>query len=314
MEDIIIIGAGPIGLYGATLCSLHKLKGLIIESLNQVGGQLTSLYPEKDIIDLPGYEKIKAKDFIEKLYNQYEKQDNKLELLLNETVINIEKEENYYKITTNKNSYQTKCVVITTGMGVFSPRPIGLANEKDFENIMYSCDDISQYKNKDVVVLGGGDSAIDFSLLIQPISKSTTIIHRRNDFRGQESSVDKMKEIGVNILTNYTILSLDKDNDKINITIKHNEKENTQVISTDYILVQYGQMPSKDNFEVEKISNLIKVSSFYQTSLENVFACGNIAYYEGKVKNIATGLGEISVIITKIDQIINPNKNIPIHF
>lgn len=314
MEDIIIIGAGPVGIYGATLSALHKLKGKVIESLSQVGGQLTSLYPDKDIIDLPGFNKIKARDFINLLMKQYNDQENKLPICLNETVNNISKENDYYLVSTNKGTYQTKCVLITTGMGVFSPRPIGLENEDQFDNILYSCEDISIFNNKDVIVLGGGDSAIDFSLLIKPISNNCTIIHRRNDFRGQESSVDKMKEIGVNILKNYSISSLNKIKGSTSITIKDNQTEEELTLPFDYLLVQYGQIPAKDNFEVEKINNLIKVNDYYQTSMENIFAAGNIIHYPGKVKNIATGLGEVSLIITRIDQIINPNKNIPVHF
>ena len=314
MEDIIIIGCGPIGLYGATLSALHKLNGLVIESLDQVGGQLTSLYPEKDIIDVPGFKSIKAKDYINALYEQYNSNENKLPIHLNESVININKCEDYYQIITSKDTYQAKCVVITTGMGMFSPRLIGLENEKEFSNILYSCNDVSIFKDKDVIVLGGGDSAIDFSLLIQPISKSTSIVHRRNDFRGQESSVDKMKEIGVNIIRNHNVVSLEKKENSTYLKIINNETKEEKSLNFDYILVQYGQIPSKDNFPVEKENNLIKVSSYYQTSLENVFACGNIITYPGKVKNIATGLGEISLIITRIDQIINPTKNIPIHF
>lgn len=314
MEDIIIIGCGPIGLYGATLSALHKLKGIVIESLDQVGGQLTSLYPEKDIIDAPGFKSIKAKDYIKSLYEQYSSNENKLPIHLNESVVDIKKCEDYYIVTTSKTNYQTKCIVITTGMGMFSPRLIGLENEKEFSNILYSCNDVSIFKDKDVIVLGGGDSAIDLSLLIKPHSKNTTIIHRRNDFRGQESSVDKMKEIGVNIIKNHNVVSLNKEKDRTYLTIINNETKETNKVNFDYLLVQYGQIPSKDNFPVEKENNLIKVSSYYQTSLENIFACGNIATYEGKVKNIATGLGEISLIITRIDQIINPNKNIPIHF
>ena len=123
-----------------------------------------------------------------------------------------------------------------------------------------------------------------------------------------------MKEIGVKILKNYSISSLNKVKGSTSITIKDNQTNEELILPFDYILVQYGQIPAKDNFEVEKINNLIKVNDYYQTSMENIFAAGNIIHYPGKVKNIATGLGEVSLIITKIDQIINPNKNIPVHF
>ena len=148
MNDIIIIGCGPVGLYGAILSSLHNLKGIVIESLNQIGGQLTSLYPEKDIIDLPGFDKIKAKDFISKLESQYNSKENKLPIHLNESVLDIIKEEDYYLVKTTLDTYETKTILLTTGMGMFSPRLIGLENEKEIKNIFYSCSDVSIYKDK----------------------------------------------------------------------------------------------------------------------------------------------------------------------
>ena len=314
MNDIIIIGCGPVGLYGAILSSLHNLKGIVIESLNQIGGQLTSLYPEKDIIDLPGIDQIKAKDFISKLESQYNSKENKLPIHLNESVLDIIKEEDYYLVKTTLDTYETKTILLTTGMGMFSPRLIGLENEKEIKNIFYSCSDVSIYKDKDVIVLGGGDSAVDLSLLINKVAKSTTIIHRRNDFRAQESSVRKMSEEGICILRNYSVKGIDQKEDKIRLTIKDNETLKESTLTCDNVLVQYGQIPSKDSFPVEKENNLIKVNDYYQTSLPNVFACGNIVTYKGKVKTIITGLGAVSFIITKIDQIINPTKNIPINF
>lgn len=314
MYDIVIIGAGPIGLYSAILSSLHDLKGVVIESLNQIGGQLTSLYPEKEIIDLAGFKSIKAKEFIDSLYKQYLEKENRLPINLNETVTNIKKLDEGYLVTTDKTSYNTKTILITTGMGSFSPRPIGIANEKEFSNIHYSCTDTSIYKDKDVVVLGGGDSAVDLSLLINQVSHSTSIIHRRNEFRAQEGQVNQMKETNINLILNKTITSLEKENNKIKIYYQDNQTKQEDSILCDNILVQYGQIPSKDNFPIEKENNSIIVKDYYQTSLVNVFACGNIVNYPGKIKNITTGLGEASTIITRIDQIVHPGKNIPRHF
>ncbi len=315
MYDIIIVGAGPIGLYGATLGSLHNLNGLIIEASSTVGGQLTSLYPEKDIIDLPSFNKIKAKDFIAKLFEQYQSKKNRFPLKIEEKVCDIKKKNDYYLVITDKDQYESKTIVLATGMGTFSPRPIGLENESKLKNILYSCKDVKIFNNKDVVILGGGDSAVDLSLLIKPLSKSTTIIHRREEFRAQSSSVDEMYIQKINVLKNKSIISIDQiNNQSLQIKLKDNSTKNEKIIIADYILVQYGQIPSQDNFPIEKNNNLIKIYDYYQTSLENIFACGNIITYPGKVKNLTTGLGEISTIITKIDQIINPTKNIPIHF
>ncbi|MDY6142109.1 MAG: NAD(P)/FAD-dependent oxidoreductase [Bacilli bacterium] len=315
MDDIIIVGAGPIGLYGATLAALHLLKGRVIEGSTNVGGQLSSLYPEKAIVDLPGFASISAQGFIDKLMKQYEDNVNKLPLHLNETVLSFEKKDSYYLVTTSKGTYETKCILLTTGMGSFSPRKTGLANEDNKNNIIYSISSSSLYKGKDMVILGGGDSAVDWAIALKEVAASVTIVHRREEFRAQSSSVEKMERLGVNVLKNQAVISLNGEEDKLeSITIKSNVDGKEQTIPLDFLFVNYGQVTTKDSFEVEKLNNLIVTKDNYQTSLENVFACGNIITYPGKVKNITCGLGEVVVAITKIDQIINPNKNIPIHF
>ena len=315
MDDIIIVGAGPIGLYGATLAALHLLKGRVIEGSTNVGGQLSSLYPEKAIVDLPGFASISAQGFIDKLMKQYEYNVNKLPLHLNETVLTFEKKDSYYLVTTSKGTYETKCILLTTGMGSFSPRKTGLANEDNKNNIIYSISSSSLYKGKDMVILGGGDSAVDWAIALKEVAASVTIVHRREEFRAQSSSVEKMERLGVNVLRNQAVISLNGEGDKLeSITIKSNADGKEQTIPLDFLFVNYGQVTTKDSFEVEKLNNLIVTKENYQTSLENVFACGNIITYPGKVKNITCGLGEVVVAITKIDQIINPNKNIPIHF
>lgn len=313
MKDLVIVGAGPIGIYAGTLASLHGLNAVLIEGQEEVGGQLTALYPEKDIIDLPGFKRITAKGFIDELMNQFNSEDNKTELLINEQVKNFEKVDDYYKVNTSKQVIETKCILLTTGMGIFTPRKIGLENEDSFDNIIYSLKDKSQYKDKIVAILGGGDSAVDWALMLSEIAKQVYIIHRRNDFRAQSSSVDALDQKGVIKLTPYNVTKLIGEKSVKTIEITDNNKE-SKTLDVDAIFVNYGMIPAPSSFPVEKIGTAIKVGACYQTSLENVFAIGNIIFYEGKVKNITAGLGEAVIAITKIDQIIHPNKNIPVHF
>lgn len=313
MKDLVIVGAGPIGIYAGTLASLHGLNAVLIEGQEEVGGQLTALYPEKDIVDLPGFKRITAKGFIDELMNQFNSEDNKTELLINEQVKNFEKIDDYYKVTTSKQVIETKCILLTTGMGIFTPRKIGLENEDSFDNIIYSLKDKSQYKDKVVAILGGGDSAVDWALMLSEIAKQVYIIHRRNDFRAQSSSVEALDQKGVIKLTPYNVTKLIGEKSVKTIEITDNNKE-SKTLDIDAIFVNYGMIPAPSSFPVEKIGTAIKVGACYQTSLENVFAIGNIISYEGKVKNITAGLGEAVIAITKIDQIIHPNKNIPVHF
>lgn len=315
MLDIVIIGGGPMGIYASSLASLHLLKGVLIESQDKLGGQLTSLYPEKDIIDLPGFDHITAKEFIDKLNIQRESMANPLEVKLEENVIGFDEADDGYIVKTNKGNYSTKTILIASGMGMFTPRKIGVKNEEYFDNIIYSINNIQQYKGKDVVVLGGGDSAVDWSIMLSKIAHKVSIVHRRNEFRAQSSSVRKMQEVGVNILTPYVVDHLEGNTTSVeNIFLKNNLDSSIISLQVDTIFVNYGFIATPLAFDIESVNNLIKVDTTCMTSRNNIFAVGNCVTYQGKVKNITSGLGEVVTAITRIDQIINPNKNIPIHF
>lgn len=312
MKDIVIVGAGPIGLYASILASLHELDGLVLEGQDSIGGQLTALYPEKDIIDLPGFTKISAKGFIDALNAQSKL--HSLPIYLNEELKEFKKTDEGFEVTTSKRTIETRTILLTTGMGVFSPRKIGLENEDSFKNIIYSLKDKSQYKDKTVAILGGGDSAVDWALMLSDIAKKVYIVHRRNEFRAQSSSVAQLDSKGVTKLTPYNVTKLIGDENVSSIELTNASTKEVRTLDVDAVFVNYGMVSSPTSFPVEKVGTSIKVGSFYMTSMENVFAIGNIASYDGKVKNITSGLGEAVSAITKIDQIIHPNKNIPIHY
>lgn len=314
MEDIIIIGGGPVGIYASTLASLHNLKGILIESLDTLGGQLTSLYPQKSIIDLPGFNSVTAKEFIDKLNEQRLSKGNSLDIHLQERVIDIIKQDTYYQVITNKEKYFTKTILIASGMGVFKPRLTGLDNESQFNNIIYSLKSFDKYYDKEIAVLGGGDSAVDWALTLSKIAKRVYIIHRRDEFRAQSASVDKLISNSVEVIKPYNVIEFIGDEQVNTIRLKHVINQEIKEIHIDFVFVNYGIITSPVEFNVDKINNLIKVDTTYMTSQENIFAIGNAITYPGKVNNITAGLGEAVIAINKIDQIINPNKNIPIHF
>lgn len=313
MNDIIIIGGGPVGIYASTLASLHGLNGLLIEGLHNLGGQLSSLYPEKDIVDLPGFKSITAQGFINELLNQNNNLTNKLDTHINETFLNYEKKEDYFIIKTNKNEYQTKTILLVSGMGVFVPRKIGLDNENQFKNIIYSIQNKNLYKDKEMVILGGGDSAVDWANTLSSICKKVTIIHRRDEFRAKEEAVKQMLMNNVNILKPYQVKAIKGINDIAQeLIITKNDIETS--IHFDYLFVNYGLISTPIKCDLQTLLGAYKVDTSMMTSEQNIFAIGNACQYLGKVKNITCGLGEAVIAITKIDQIINPNKNIPIHF
>lgn len=314
MEDIIIIGGGPIGIYASTLASLHGLKGILIEGLHTLGGQLTSLYPEKDIIDLPGFSKITAQGFIDELIKQQESSPNPLSVKLNEQVESFIKKEEHYIIKTSKQEYITKTILFATGMGVFKPRPIGLENEEKYSNIIYSLKEKELLKNKNVVILGGGDSAVDWANNLTGIASNISLIHRREDFRAKESAVKQMHQNGVKVYKSCTVSSLNGENNILKSITVTNNKGDAQTLNLDYLFVNYGVITSLTNFNLDSDKNSFIVNSDMSTSLEGVYAIGNACTYLGKVNNIASGLGEASTAIMQIDTLLNPSKHIPSHF
>lgn len=322
MLDIAIIGGGPIGLYAGILCSLHNLNGMIFEARDYQGGQLKHIYPQKDIIDIPGQVSVTASGFVDILTKQLNNQPNHPELRVNESVLDIQPNNGTYIIKTTAGKYETKTILIASGMGNFSPRKTGLEGEEGFDNIIYSIQDKDSLKGKRVVILGGGDSAVDWALMLKPIAKELTIVHRRKEFRAQSASVDKMKEMGVNIKTPFVPSKFIGDKGVLKVLeitsnpseLTEGEQTKTETLSLDVLFVNFGMVPGQNSFPLDKEGNNIKIGDFFMTSLPNVFAVGNTINYPGKVKNITCGLGEAVIAVTKIDQIIHPGKNIPVHF
>jgi len=321
MLDIVIIGAGPIGIYASHLAALHNLNGVLLEARDNVGGQLTNLYPDKDIIDVPGFERVTARGLIEQFIKQRESKENKLPIHLMESVSNFQEIEGGYEVITPLETYQTKTILIVSGMGTFTPRKIGLENEDNFKNIAYAVKDKNAYQGKKVVVLGGGDSAVDLTLMLEKLTSEISIIHRREEFRAQGSSVDELKASSAKIYIPYVPTKLIGEGDKLTAieiskvdASKKIVPDTSITIELDNLIVNYGLISGPNKFELEKTGPYINVKDCYQTSKDNIFAIGNCVNYPGKVRNITCGLGEAVVAITKIDQLVHPGKNIPIHF
>jgi ferredoxin/flavodoxin---NADP+ reductase len=305
MKDLTIIGAGPVGLYASHYATLRGVSVDIIDSNSQVGGQLSMVYPDKLVHDLPGYKEIKAKDFIQALVDQVDFEHNKnVTLHLNEEIEKIDKAKDHFVIKGTKNTYESKAVLITVGNGMFAPRLIGLPNEKDFKNIYYSVQDIDQFKNKTITVLGGGDSALDWALMFEPIAKAVNIVHRRDAYRAKEDSVAKLDKSKVKQYMNYSVEALKGTKDQAKeLVIKNNETKKEETLKQDCILVNYGNITKLD-----KGPQGINADRVGATNVEGVFACGNATNYEGKQKLVTTGLGEVPTVMAAIKGFIDPSS------
>ena len=316
--DITIIGGGPAGLFAAFYAGMRQAKTKIIESLPTLGGQLSLLYPEKLIYDVAGFPNVKAQDLVDNLIKQIEPFNH--DIFLEETVISFEKENELFKLETDKGLHYSKTVIIAAGNGSFQPRRLNVPKNELFENkqLHYYIKNMNDFTNQDIVLCGGGDSAVDWALMLESIAKSVTLIHRRPQFRAHEHSVQKLENSSVIIKTPFVIDSLNANNDSLeSLTIKNPKDDFVETISLDHLIVNYGFSSSLG--PIKKWPLNFKGSSIITTSntgtnIPGVFAIGDITTYEGKVKLIATGFGEAPTAINNAIHFMNPEERLqPMH-
>ena len=315
--DILIIGAGPTGLFTVFEAGLLKMKCHILDSLTQPGGQCIELYPKKPIYDIPAYPEIIAGDLIENLLEQIK--PFKPSYTLGETAMNLDKlDDGSFKVTTDKGTeIFAKIIAIAGGLGTFTPRKPNISNITDYEDngILYMIKDPSEFKDKTVVIAGGGDSALDWSIHLSKISKKVILIHRRNEFRGANdsvASVQKLKDLGrIDVITPAQVSRLNGKTklESIIVDVDGNENE----IKTDYFIPLFGLVPKlgpiKDwGLNIE--NNAIKVNNSldYQTNIDGIYAIGDVNTYPGKLKLILSGFHEAAVMCHSAYSKLNPDK------
>ncbi|API92027.1 MULTISPECIES: NAD(P)/FAD-dependent oxidoreductase [unclassified Virgibacillus] len=313
IHDITIIGGGPVGLFTAFYAGMRQASVKIIESLPHLGGQLAALYPDKFVYDVAGFPKIRAKDLISNLVNQMKQFD--ADVCLEEMVLSVAKKNDLFELTTNKNVHYSRTIIITAGNGAFKPRTMRLENEENYygKNLHYSIGNLSKFKNKNVVVFGGGDSAVDWALMLNDIASNVTIVHRRERFRAHDYSVKLLKESPVNIFTPYVpIKILGKSNAEI-ITIKQPKSDETIDLVADEYIVNYGFVSNLgpiNNWGLTIKNNLIQVNSKAETNIPGIYAVGDISTYEGKVKLMATGFGEAPIAVSNAKVRVDPTQTL----
>jgi ferredoxin/flavodoxin---NADP+ reductase len=315
--DITIIGGGPSGLFAAFYGGMRQMKVKIIESMPQLGGQLSALYPEKYIYDVAGFPKVLAQDLVNNLKEQA-MQFNPA-VVLEESVQNVEKnDEEIFELTTDKTVHYSKAVLITAGVGAFQPRRLELASAKTYEgkNLHYFVDDLQKFAGKKVLVCGGGDSALDWSLMLEPISPEVTLTHRRDKFRAHEHSVEQLMNSKVVVKTPYQVTELIGDGENISAVVLENG-DLKETIEVDAVIVNYGFISSLGpiktwGLDIQK--NSIVVNSKMETNIKGIYAAGDVCTYDGKVKLIASGFGEAPTAVNNAKTYIDPNaKTQPMH-
>ncbi|MBM7704614.1 thioredoxin reductase (NADPH) [Bacillus iocasae] len=316
--DITIIGGGPTGLFTAFYGGMRQASVKIIESLPQLGGQLSALYPEKYIYDVAGFPKIRAQELVDNLKEQM-KQFNPT-VSLEQAVEKVEKQaDGVFKLTTNEEIHYSKTIIITAGNGAFQPRKIELDNAVQFEksNLHYFVDDMNKFKGKKVLVCGGGDSAVDWALMLEPIAEKVILTHRRDKFRAHEHSVESLKNSAVEIKTPYIPVELIGDDRITQVVLENTKDEEKEVIDVDDVIVNFGFVSSLGpikEWELDIEKNSIVVNTKQETNVPGIYAAGDICTYEGKVKLIVAGFGEGPTAVNNAKAYIDPKARLqPMH-
>jgi thioredoxin reductase (NADPH) len=318
--DILIIGAGPTGLFAVFEAGLLQLKCHLIDALPQAGGQCSEIYPKKPIYDIPGFPEVLAGELVNNLMEQIA--PFQPGFTLGERAETIEKlRDGTFVVTTNKDTkHQAAVVVIAGGLGSFEPRKPLLKDLDKYEDrgIAYMIRDPEEYRNKRIIIAGGGDSALDWSIFLAEVASEVTLIHRRNEFRGALDSVQKvqaLKDQGkIKLLTPAEVVSL-KGKDKLESVVVQTsaEAEEELVLEVDNFIPLFGLSPKLGpiadwGLEIER--NAIKVNNSldYQTNIPGIYAIGDVNTYPGKLKLILCGFHEATLMVQSAYQRIYPDK------
>ncbi|MFC4597023.1 NAD(P)/FAD-dependent oxidoreductase [Cohnella hongkongensis] len=312
--DVAIIGGGPAGMFAAFYGGMRKMSVSLIESMPQLGGQLAALYPEKYIYDVAGFPKVTAQELVNNLKTQLEL--FKPGVYLEQKVSKVTKiEERLFEIVTDKAVHHARSVIITAGVGAFEPRRLELPEASVYEktNLHYFVSDLERFRGQKVLISGGGDSALDWSLMLEPIAEKVTLVHRRDKFRAHEHSVELLKKSSVEVVTPTEITGLYGEGVIERVTLTDVKSGAVIEREVDAVIVNFGFVSSLGpiaewGFDIE--SGSIVVDSRMETSIPGIFAAGDITTYPGKLKLIAVGFGEAPTAINNAKVYVDPEAKL----
>ena len=317
--DLCIIGAGPVGLFAVFEAGLLKMRCHLIDALPQVGGQLSEIYPHKPIYDIPGFPTVKAQELI----------DNQMEQIkpfaptftLGERVESLEKQEDgsYIVRTSDNTAVHCQAIAIAAGLGSFEPRKPEIPGILDFEKkgIDYMVKNPETYRDKNIIIAGGGDSALDWTIYLADIARSVTLIHRSDNFRGAPDSADKVFELAkqgkINLLLSHNLLGVSGNEWLTDVKVS-SKALGDYSISADYLIPLYGLTPklgpiAEWGLNIDK--NAIEVKTFdYSTNVERIYAIGDINTYPGKLKLILCGYHEATLMVQSAFKYVYPEQKL----
>lgn len=317
--DITIIGAGPTGLFGAFYAGMRQMKTKIIEALPEMGGQLAVLYPEKFIYDVPGFPKILAKDLVEGLVEQATQWGPTVNLEERVQTLHFgeEGDEEFMVLRSNRGVHYTRSILIAAGIGAFAPNKLKNETVEEYEGrgIFYFVKDKTPLRNKRILIVGGGDSAVDWALNLKDWSSEVTLVHRRDRFRAHESSVVELMNSPVNVLTHWEVDRVHGDGKVQGATIFNNESGEQEYVEVDYILMNLGFKadlgPIKE-WGLQREKRYLVVDERQETEINGVYAAGDVCVRENveALNLIATGFAQAAVAVNYAKRHADPSARV----
>jgi thioredoxin reductase (NADPH) len=315
--DLVIVGAGPVALFAIFEAGLLKMRCHLVDYLPQVGGQLSEIYPKKPIYDIPGFPSVLAQELIDNLMKQAE--PFKPSFTLGERIEFLEKkDERDFILTTNLGTkINAKAVVIAGGLGCFEPRKPEIKDLEKYENgkgVNYMILDPEKYRGKKMVIAGGGDSALDWTIFLSELCSELTLVHRSESFRGAPDSVNKVMKLNesgkINLLLNTNIQSVFGNNHVELVNVVNAKTQESATIYTDYLIPLFGLSPKLgpiENWGLNIDKNAIEVNiEDYSTNVSGIYAIGDINTYKNKLKLILCGFHEAALMSHSAYKYINP--------
>jgi thioredoxin reductase len=308
--DLLVIGAGPTGLFSAYYAGFRGLTVTVADSLPELGGQITAMYPEKAILDVAGFPRIKGRDLVAGLVEQAA--SAKPTYLLGRTAVTLEHADDAVTVGFDDATVVTaKAVLITAGIGKFSPRPLPAADGWVGRGVEFFVPDFAPYVGKDVLVVGGGDSAFDWAQHLEPLAKTVTLVHRRDAFRAHQRTVDEVRASSVDIVTSAEVTALRGDGVVVEADITINGTTTTRPVQAVIAALGFvADLGPLQQWGLTVDHRHLVVDGAMRTNLPRVFAAGDITQYDGKVRLIAVGFGEAATAVNNAAVVIDPAAHV----
>jgi thioredoxin reductase (NADPH) len=308
--DVTIIGAGPVGLFAAFYAGLRTMKVKLIDSLAEPGGQLAALYPDKDIFDVAGFPAVKSRDLVDRLVEQA--MQYAPTICLGEQATSLRAVDGGWVIGSDQaREHRTKTVLITAGIGYFAPRKLTDAALARFEGngLHYVLPGLEPFRGRRVLLLGGGDSAVDWALHLEPLASELTLIHRRDQFRAHEDSVRKLHASRCQVVPFHELRTIEGDGRVQRAVIYDNRDQKETALEVDDVVVNFGFVANLGPIKTWGLSikgNSLEVNQKMETNLPGIFGSGDLVSYPGKLKLIATGFGEAAMAVCGAKMVVDP--------